>query len=143
MRVGQAVHIQTFLRSSFLLLSLALAACSGSYDGNAAGDSRADGGSGASPRSMEDLYAQRVQPSLAFCRSCHVPGGVADVEKGRDFMPGNDLASLKASWERLGGNASAVGGTSRILLMASRRRRMPAVRPGRRAVRPTRRWTCC
>jgi len=108
------MQFQTFLKGSALLLSLSLAACSGGYGGGASGG---NGGaaSGASPRSMEELYTQRVQPNLAFCRSCHVPGGVADVENGRDFMPGNDLASLKASWERLGGNNP----TSRILLMAS------------------------
>jgi len=99
-----------------LALGMALAGCSGDYGGGADGGSVGGSSGGASPRSMEELYTQRVQPSLKFCRSCHVPGGVADVEDGRDFMlGGNDLASLQASWERLGGNDP----TSRILLMAS------------------------
>jgi len=99
--------------SLVLAVTLGAAACSGDYGGGSSGNGA--GSNGDAPKSMEALYTQRVQPSLAFCRSCHVPGGVADVEKGRDFMPGNDLAGLKASWERLGGNSP----TSRILLMAS------------------------
>ncbi|HSW11422.1 MAG TPA: hypothetical protein VLI06_01195 [Solimonas sp.] len=99
-----------------LALGAALAGCSGDYSGAAGGS----GGGGASQvRSMGELYTQRVQPRLALCRTCHIPGGVADVEDGRDFMLGggeaNGLADLKASWERLGRNNP----TSRILLMAS------------------------
>nr|WP_162932195.1 hypothetical protein [Solimonas sp. K1W22B-7] len=68
---------------------------------------------------MEEHYTRNVQPSLDFCRSCHVPGGIGDVDTGRKFQLSSnraeDLANLKASWERLGGNNP----TSRILLMAS------------------------
>lgn len=68
---------------------------------------------------LESFFAANVQPNLDFCRSCHVPAGVADVENGREFMldtdPRHDLGSLEASWEKLGGNNP----TSRILLMAS------------------------
>ncbi|AXQ28281.1 hypothetical protein D0B54_06115 [Solimonas sp. K1W22B-7] len=77
------------------------------------------GGGGGSARSMEEHFSGRVQPNLDFCRTCHVPGGVADVENGHDFMLSSsrsqDLANLRASWERLGRNNP----TSRILLMSS------------------------
>jgi len=95
--------------------STLLAACSGGYGGGGGGTS----GDSAEARSMDEHFTLNVQPSLEFCRSCHVPGGIADVEQGRDFQlstsKSQDLANLKASWERLGGNNP----TSRILLMAS------------------------
>jgi len=95
------------------VLLLTLAACGGGGGGGA------PSGGSAQARSMEEHFTQNVQPSLEFCRSCHVPGGVADVDDGRDFQlssnKSQDLANLKASWERLGGNNP----TSRLLLMAS------------------------
>ncbi|AXQ29986.1 hypothetical protein D0B54_15470 [Solimonas sp. K1W22B-7] len=101
-----------------LALALLLAAC-GEYSGRS--DAPAGGGGGGtSPRSMEELFTGQVQPRLDFCRSCHIDGGVADVEDGQDFMlhptdKSQDLAKLRASWERLGRNNP----TSRILLMSS------------------------
>ncbi|HVT36299.1 MAG TPA: hypothetical protein VHE37_11970, partial [Nevskiaceae bacterium] len=81
----------------------------------------AAGGGGASlaaTKSCDDLFKQRVQPRLDFCRNCHVPQGVADVPDGRLMMlsgdRSQDAANLRASWEQLG-----TSGTSRILLMAS------------------------
>lgn len=66
-----------------------------------------------------ELLSHKIQPRLAFCRTCHVPGGLGDVEDGRDFMlssnPGDDMTRLRDSWEKLGGNNPV----SRILLMAS------------------------
>ncbi|MES0873885.1 putative rubber dioxygenase RoxC [Sinimarinibacterium thermocellulolyticum] len=104
------------------LLSLGLlAACSGDYSGSTGGGNAGPSPGGGDLRGLEDFYAQRIEPRLAFCRTCHVPGGVADVEDGRRFMlgqrPGNDYALLRASWEALGGNNPE----SRILLMASGR----------------------
>ena len=89
-----------------------LAACApGRSDPVSGGDTGA--------RSVGEHFGSRVQPNLEFCRTCHVPGGVADVEDGKDFMlsadEGADMENLRASWERLGGNNP----TSRILLMAS------------------------
>lgn len=58
----------------------------------------------ASPASAS--FDARVQPTLAFCRTCHVPGGVADVDDGRRFMlnrdGSDDYVMLRASWEALG-----------------------------------------
>jgi len=103
-------------RLAGLMGVLVLAGC-GSY-GSGGGDGASSGGS-AQARSMDEHFTKNVQPSLDFCRSCHVPGAAADVENGRDFMlsssKSQDLANLKASWERLGGNNP----TSRLLLMSS------------------------
>lgn len=100
-----------------LLASLLLGGCAGEYSGDAG--TAPSAGAGTASASLEQHFAQKVQPTLDFCRNCHVPGGIADVENGRDFQlagdRAQDFANLKASWERLGGNSP----TSRILLMAS------------------------
>ncbi|MGH8517226.1 MAG: hypothetical protein ACREUE_07175, partial [Panacagrimonas sp.] len=71
-------------------------------------------------RDCDTLFTQHVQPRLDFCRTCHVPGGVADVEDGRDYVlsqdESQDLANLRAAYERLDKDAQ---GRSRILTMAS------------------------
>src|SRR3546814_5689168 len=88
-----------------------LAAC-GSYDGGTVtgGNSGSGAGGPSNAKSVEEHFAQNVAPALQFCRTCHVPGGVADVDDGRDFQlgtdPANDMAALKASWERLGDRKS-------------------------------------
>lgn len=104
------------------LVLLLLAAC-GDYSGKSGSGSSADGDPPTPPASasMTDHFNTRVQPRLDFCRTCHVPSGLADREGGRRFMlsssPADDLSNLRASWERLGRNNP----TSRILLMASGR----------------------
>lgn len=100
-----------------LIAALALAACSRGYGGEV---QRASSGTGSAPAgSMEEHFASKVQPRLDFCRSCHVPGGVGDVEDGHDFMldedSAQDLDNFRGSWELLGSNNPV----SRILLMAS------------------------
>lgn len=98
---------------------LCLAGCAGEYDGTTDGGDNGPSPGGDSFSGVDDFFAKRVQPRLDFCRSCHVPGGVADVEDGDDMALSSnraqDLQNLRASWERLGGNNP----TSRILLMAS------------------------
>lgn len=103
-----------------LAAALGFAACSGEYSGGpAGGGSGGDGGGDTTPRSMESFYEQRVSQALSFCQTCHIPGGLGDVTDGEDFMLNADgapeLAALRSSWERLGGNDPV----SRILLMAS------------------------
>ncbi|MDP3858667.1 MAG: hypothetical protein Q8Q73_12985 [Stagnimonas sp.] len=101
-------------------LSLLLSACSGSYQGTV------DAGGGApistpSGGYTDDkaFFAGRVQPSLDFCRSCHLPGGVGDTEQGRRFTlsadRAEDYAKLRQSWEALGRGTEA----NRILTKAS------------------------
>lgn len=103
-------------------LGLVLAACSGGQYSVPEGDSAGPGPSQPGDGGGEDcasVFAERVQPRLDFCRTCHIPDGVGDVEEGRLFMlaedESQDLDNLRASWERLGGNNPV----SRILLMAS------------------------
>ncbi len=111
-----------FLRGCSALAVLSLVAC-GSYTlpGEIAGGPVVSGASSLpETKSCQQLFSQRVQPRLEFCRNCHVPGGVADVPDGKLFMLSpdktQDFSNLEASWEALGRND---GGLSRILKMAS------------------------
>jgi len=118
--MGPSIYIARRRIGLFVCVCLLLAGCSGEYDGSADGaGSGGPGSSGGSFSSVDDFYAKRIEPRIAFCRTCHVPGGVADVEDGRLYMltptGSGDFAALKASWEVLGSNNP----TSRILLMAS------------------------
>ncbi len=109
-------------RVASLSMVLLLAACGGANPNqrDAIPDTATPpSGSPVSVKNCDDLLARKVQPRLAFCRNCHVPGGLGDVVNGRDFMlasqPSDDMARLHDSWEKLGGNNPV----SRILLMAS------------------------
>lgn len=48
------------------------------------------------------LFKEQVQPQLEFCRTCHVPGGVADVEDGRRWLlsqnPDEDYELTYSAW---------------------------------------------
>jgi mono/diheme cytochrome c family protein len=89
---------------------LALTACgSGDYSGGTAGvgdggtgGSGGGGGGGQQFANDQEFFAARVAPSMDFCRTCHVPNGVADTEEGRRFQLSSskleDYAKLKASW---------------------------------------------
>jgi hypothetical protein len=109
-----------------LVLALTLAACSGDYSGGPVGrdDGGNSGGGGtggadgsARFASVEDFFAAEVQPGLAFCRSCHVPDGVAgsDPDAARFMLspnPEEDYQRLHAAWQALG-----EGITSNLLLV--------------------------
>jgi hypothetical protein len=109
-----------------LAAALLLGACGGDYAGDSASDAPAPVGGGTggtggeTALNCDQLFTQRVQPLMNFCRNCHVTGGIADVDEGNAFMlsanPADDLDKLRASWETLGRNAN---GPSRILKMAS------------------------
>ncbi|MGB0219963.1 MAG: hypothetical protein ACPGJF_11560 [Sinimarinibacterium flocculans] len=111
-------------RTAALLIALMAAGCAGDYEG-APGAGSGGPAPGGNAGSIDAFYKQRIEPRLAFCRTCHVPGGVADVEDGRLFMlgveSGNDQPLLRASWEALGGNGADDQAESRILLMPSGR----------------------
>jgi endo-cleaving rubber dioxygenase len=102
-----------------LAMAWGLAGCAGEYGGEADAGNGGPSPGGSSVASERALFDARVQPTLDFCRTCHVPGGIADVENGREFMlvpdENTDYNNFRASWQRLGGNNP----TSRILLMAS------------------------
>lgn len=55
---------------------------------------------------INTFFARNVQPSLEFCRTCHVPGNVADTDEGRGFMlstnPAEDMVLMQSSWDGLG-----------------------------------------
>src|SRR5437868_2971669 len=65
--------------------------------------------SNVSASSCDELFTKSVQPRLEFCRTCHVPGGVAGTnDDGKLFMLSSDHSqdfdNLRASWQALGGN---------------------------------------
>jgi hypothetical protein len=107
------------LMPAVMTSALLLSACSGDYSGGTARPGSDSGGGGNTTGDVDGFFATSVQPRLDFCRSCHLPGGLADVDDGRDFMLSTDrtqdLQNLKDSWTRLGENNP----TSRILLMSS------------------------
>ena len=109
-------------RGAAVLAVAALGACSGDYSGEAAngGGGGPNPGGGGSFATERALFDARVQPTLDFCRTCHVPGGVAaEHEDGRLFLlskdPAQDYALLRASWEALDRGVE----TNRILTKAS------------------------
>ncbi len=111
------------LSTALALVNFTIVGCTeGSYDDpDAQITALPPGGGGGGDPSLgcAGFFAQNIQPELGYCRSCHVPGGVADVEEGEDIQftdnPDEDLSRLYDGWEALGGNNP----TSRILTMAS------------------------
>jgi endo-cleaving rubber dioxygenase len=109
-----------------LLLAATLTGCGGAYSGtNGLAETGTGGGGGGGGDddpvyTCDELFAQRVQPRLEFCRSCHVAGGVADVPGGNrlklDSDPAGDEAALRAAWQLMPGTAQE---PSEILKMAS------------------------
>jgi endo-cleaving rubber dioxygenase len=89
-----------------LAMAWGLAGCAGEYGGEADAGNGGPSPGGSSVASERALFDARVQPTLDFCRTCHVPGGVADSDEGRRFMLATDRAQdhalLRASWEALG-----------------------------------------
>jgi len=108
------------MRITSAAATLLLAACGAEYGGAVATPAAPVSPPTGSTQDCGDLFTQRVQPRLAFCRTCHVPGGVADVPNGEAFMlsslPAEDEAKFRAAWEVLGRNDDP---PSRILRMAS------------------------
>ncbi len=92
-------------------LCLALTACGGgSGDGAPHGSADTTDSSGGDNTtqfaSTEAFFESEVAPELNFCRSCHVPGGIADVEEGHRFLLSpsgeDDYAKTRAAWEAMG-----------------------------------------
>lgn len=95
-------------------LGVMMTACSGDFSGAPPRDT-GDPGNG----NVGGDFEARVQPALAFCRTCHIPGGVADTADGERFMlsgdPAEDEDRMHAAWLALGGAVDE----NRILTMAS------------------------
>ena len=99
-----------------LCLATLLSACGGGdySGGTAAGSNSGTGGGGGGNggggqfADSQAFFTGRVQPNLPFCRTCHVPKGVADTAEGRRFMlspndqhgnpPADDYARLNEAW---------------------------------------------
>ncbi|MFT5576818.1 MAG: hypothetical protein ACI89D_002347 [Bermanella sp.] len=74
---------------------------------------------GTSATDPEAFFLAQLQQPLAFCRTCHIPSGVADTDGGRRFLLSSnqteDYANLYSSWQALGEGVDA----NAILLEAS------------------------
>jgi hypothetical protein len=92
-------------RMLIIALSATLPAC-GNYGVSAPSSGATTGSSGATSGSgfstPKDFFAARVEPNMGFCRTCHVPSGVADTDAGRRMMlsgiPAEDYDKLQSSW---------------------------------------------
>lgn len=103
--------MKTYRVLPVLLITL-LSACGGSSDGEPQGSvagndgNNNDGGGNTSFGSSEEFFDARVQPRLDFCRTCHIPGGIGDVEEGKRFLlssnSGDDYANTFAAWQAMG-----------------------------------------
>jgi endo-cleaving rubber dioxygenase len=86
-----------------ILLSALLVACGGGSSNSPPSDSDNSGGGGTEPASF---FQANLSNAVGFCRTCHIPGGVADVEDGRGLMlsanAANDFDAVYAAWETLG-----------------------------------------
>ncbi|TXH04294.1 MAG: hypothetical protein E6R07_08285, partial [Nevskiaceae bacterium] len=90
-----------------ILLLAAVAACSGNYSGGTATGGGGGGGPTTPSASVSEFFGKSTQGNLNFCRTCHVPGGVADTPgtsadtQGNLFLlssdPNQDYANLLKS----------------------------------------------
>jgi hypothetical protein len=95
------------LRAPLLFAGILLSACSGNYSlDNAATGNNNGGVPGTPSSSVQEFFGKSTQSNLSFCRTCHVPGGVADTDAGKRFMlssdSSRDYANLLTSWTALG-----------------------------------------
>lgn len=114
-------------RALSLAAVMVLVGCNdGSSRGSVQNPSPLNSGSGSTidsdvPVSLEAFFARSLQPSLENCRSCHVPGELADkAEDGRGLMlsksdTGSDYANVYAAWQSLGKGVD----NNRLLTMPS------------------------
>ncbi len=93
-----------------------LAACGGNYSGapitGGSGNSSGGNSTGQTFSNVQDFFAARVEPNLGFCRTCHIPGGVADTPGTSAATQGNlyllssdtsqDYNNLMKAWTALG-----------------------------------------
>lgn len=90
-------------------ISIGLAACGGSSSGAPQGAVNippVDSGEPSTFASTEAFFSQRISVRMDYCRSCHLPGGVADTEDGKRFMLGtssnSDYINTFEAWQVLG-----------------------------------------
>ncbi len=83
-----------------------VSACSGNYSGGTATAGNNGGGDSTTPsKTVQEFFGKSTQTNLNNCRTCHVPGGVADTSEGKLFMlssnPGQDYENVYNSWVAL------------------------------------------
>src|SRR5947208_15322377 len=92
-------------------VAVALALTFSAFGGSIGADAVDAGAGDTTFADDREFFAARVQPNLTYCRTCHIPGGIADTDKGRRLMLSSDTAedydNLKASWQRLGKGVEA------------------------------------
>lgn len=95
--------------SSWLLLMAmlgGLSACGGSSDSVAGGGSGGGNSGNRTAGSSEEFFDARISPLMDFCRTCHIPAGVADTPEGERFQlsgnPAEDYSNTYAGWRRMG-----------------------------------------
>ncbi len=83
--------MKTMIKASFMGASLLLSACSGNYSGGTAtAGNNGSGDPGTPSKTVQEFFGKSTQSNLNFCRTCHVPGGVADTADGKLFMLSTD-----------------------------------------------------
>ncbi len=98
--------MQCISRATGLFAVLLLSACSGNYSGGTATAGNNGGtDSGTPSKSVQEFFGKSTQTNLNNCRTCHVPGGVADTDAGKLFMlssdSGQDYNNVYNSWVAL------------------------------------------
>ncbi len=94
--------------SIVLFIAFTVVACKGDYSGGTAssGDGSTSAGGNSGFASNESFFSKQVVPNLDFCRTCHIPGGVADVPEGERFLlsknGSDDYARTHAAWLAMG-----------------------------------------
>ncbi|MBD2858896.1 hypothetical protein IB286_07705 [Spongiibacter sp. KMU-158] len=96
------------------LTCLILAACGGGGSTNSIPSSNSGannggdsgGNNGGSGVTQQEFFQTNLQSAGGFCRTCHIPGGVADKPEGDGLMlssnSAEDFANFYAAWESLG-----------------------------------------
>lgn len=114
--LARSYRVLGFYRVLGLSLLLVLGGCGGDYSGNPsrAANNGAEVPAGETPDtpakgSDEDVlaafFASKIDPQMPFCGTCHVAGGIADTEAGRDFLltaANTHYADFHDAWETLG-----------------------------------------
>ena len=107
--------------ASAVLAAFLLLGCGGNYSGAAvAGGGSSGGGNvsgGSSYATPQAYFAAQVEPNIGYCRTCHIPGGVADTPgtsaatQGNLFLlssdSGQDYDSVMTAWTNLGKGVAA------------------------------------
>jgi endo-cleaving rubber dioxygenase len=98
-----------------IVFSQFLVACGGGSSGGGVqsgdGVTPGDNDNSGSTTDPQTFFQQDISSSTDFCRTCHIPGGVADVADGRALMLSNNVAedysNFYSAWQALGGGVES------------------------------------